>query len=454
MIVMKFGGTSVEDAVAMKRTISIVENKLAQKPVVVVSACAKVTDSLYEIIEDIRNDRKNDAEKVIKHLYERHWGIVTALDGDKHALLDGVKAKIDAIFAIMNNAVDKFCGKEMPDAEKALLISSGEYLSSNIIAYAMNSMGIKTAWFDAREIIITNDDLMKASPIMEEVSNRAKPFITKAYKGMDAVITQGFIASNIAGKPSLLGRGGSDYSASLIGMAIDADRIEIWTDVDGVRTADPRIVENTKGLKKLSYEEAAELARFGAKVLHPLTLEPAELKNIPLYVLNSRNPEGEGTAILSQSCIFDGIKSISYKENIRVINVYTVRMINTSGFMNNVFDVFSKHGISVDLISSSEASITVTVEASQDVQSAVEELKSFGNVTIDRDKAQISIIGKNIIGVRGLLSETFNATIDSKIYMISQGATYRNLSFVVDRPIMAEILRKLHQAFFENENFN
>ena len=237
-------------------------------------------------------------------------------------------------------------------------------------------------------------------------------------------------------------------------MAIDADRIEIWTDVDGVRTADPRIVSNTKGLHKLSYEEATEMARFGAKVLHPLTLEPAQKKNIPVYVLNSMNPQNEGTAVLSRACVFDGIKTLSYKENIRVINIYSMKMINTVGFMEKVFKTFARHNVSVDLLSSSEASITVTVEASQNVDGAVKGLSTFADVTVDRDKAQISIIGKNIIGVRGLLASVFNAVIDSKIYMISQDTTYLNLSIVVDRPEMADVLKKLHQNLFEHGYFN
>ena len=237
-------------------------------------------------------------------------------------------------------------------------------------------------------------------------------------------------------------------------MAIDADRIEIWTDVDGVRTADPRLVNNTIGLHKLSYEEATEMARFGAKVLHPLTLEPAQKKNIPVYVLNSMNPSNEGTAILSKAIVFDGIKTLSYKENIRVINIYSMKMINTVGFMEKVFKTFARHNVSVDLLSSSEASVTVTVDASQNVDGAVKGLSNFADVTVDRDKAQISIIGKNIIGVRGLLATVFNAVIDSKIYMISQDTTYLNLSIVVDRPEMADVLKKLHQNIFEHGYFS
>lgn len=450
MIVMKFGGTSVADAAAITRTISIVEGKLAQKPVMIVSACAKVTDCLYKIISLIEDKKAEEATQVLEALKARHVGIVTDLNKSFVEVGDNDKEIIAKIAQICEVINDYILGKAMEACDKALIISSGEYLSSSIIAYAMNMRGIKTNWVDARRMVITDDDYLQAAPLMNQLGAKAKKVVTSSYEGHEAIITQGFIGATEKGLPSLLGRGGSDYSASLIGMAIDADRIEIWTDVDGVRSADPRIVKNTKGLHKLSYEEATEMARFGAKVLHPLTLEPAQQKNIPVYVLNSMNPTNEGTAILCRSCVFDGIKTLSYKENIRVINIYSMKMINTVGFMEKVFTTFANHKVSVDLLSSSEASITVTVEASQDVAGVIADLSKFSDVKVDRDKAQVSIIGKNLIGARGLLAAVFAATIDSKIYMISQDTTYLNLSIVVDRPEMAEVLKKLHQSIFEN----
>ena len=455
MIIMKFGGTSVADATAMLRTISIVESKLAQKPVMVVSACAKVTDALYNVIKLAEECKQEEASDAIAALKARHMGLVDDINATLPAVNErkdrDVRAKINRIFATLEEHLGE---GNMSECDKAVIISSGEYLSSTIIAYAMNMRGTKTHWVDARSMIITDEDYLKASPRMDILEVSAARVVKEAYAKYQTIITQGFISATEDGRPTLLGRGGSDYTASLIGMAIDADRIEIWTDVDGVRTADPRIVSNTKGLHKLSYEEATEMARFGAKVLHPLTLEPAQKKNIPVYVLNSMNPQNEGTAVLSRACVFDGIKTLSYKENIRVINIYSMKMINTVGFMEKVFKTFARHNVSVDLLSSSEASITVTVEASQNVDGAVKGLSTFADVTVDRDKAQISIIGKNIIGVRGLLASVFNAVIDSKIYMISQDTTYLNLSIVVDRPEMADVLKKLHQNLFEHGYFN
>lgn len=455
MIIMKFGGTSVADATAMLRTISIVESKLAQKPVMVVSACAKVTDALYNVISLAEACKQEEAADAIAALKTRHFGIVDDINATLPAVNErkdrDVRGKINRIFATLEEHLNE---GNMSECDKAMIISSGEYLSSTIIAYAMNMRGTKTNWVDARRMIITDDDYLKANPLMEILEERASRVVKEAYAKYSTIITQGFISATEDGKPTLLGRGGSDYTASLIGMAIDADRIEIWTDVDGVRTADPRLVNNTIGLHKLSYEEATEMARFGAKVLHPLTLEPAQKKNIPVYVLNSMNPSNEGTAILSKAIVFDGIKTLSYKENIRVINIYSMKMINTVGFMEKVFKTFARHNVSVDLLSSSEASVTVTVDASQNVDGAVKGLSNFADVTVDRDKAQISIIGKNIIGVRGLLATVFNAVIDSKIYMISQDTTYLNLSIVVDRPEMADVLKKLHQNIFEHGYFS
>ena len=251
--------------------------------------------------------------------------------------------------------------------------------------------------------------------------------------------------------------GGAD-SVSLIntvlGMAIDASAIEIWTDVDGVRTADPRKVGNTKCIERISFEEAAEMAHFGAKVLHPLTIEPAVNKNIPIYVLNSMNPEGKGTVILQNSFIEDGVKSVSFKENIHVINIFSTKMINTSGFLKKVFEIFSVNKVSVDLISTSEANISVTVDSSQKIDKVVEQLSEFSDVYVDSDKSQISIIGKNIINIKGLLQKAFAPLADCRIYMISQGASYVNLSFVVDREVLTDAVCQIHKYLFENEGSN
>ncbi|MBR5199036.1 MAG: lysine-sensitive aspartokinase 3 [Bacteroidales bacterium] len=451
MIVMKFGGTSVANFEAITRTIFIVGGKLDQKPVVVVSALSKVTDLLYRISDAAASKDAALTNELLDQLRQRHVSLACELLEQNPMQKESAVTRVHEICDSLDALAKAVCAVgELSDRNKAIIISNGELLSSTIICFAMNAKGIRTNWVDARKMMVTNDAYLKGEPIVDEIASRVPGFISEAYKGVDAVITQGFIASNMKGEQTVLGRGGSDYSASLIGMSIDAERIEIWTDVDGVRTADPRKVQNTKYLEKISFEEAAEMAHFGAKVLHPLTIEPAVKKNIPIYVLNSMNPSGKGTAILRNELIEDGVKSVSFKENIRVINIFSMRMINTSGFLRRVFEIFSENKVSVDLISTSEANISVTVDASEKIEKTVAELSEFADVIVDDDKAQISVIGKNIVRLNGMLKKTFVPLKKCNVYMISQGASFVNISFVVDREELAEVVQELHDHLFDH----
>ena len=448
---MKFGGTSVANFEAITRTIFIVGGKLDQKPVVVVSALSKVTDLLYRISDAAASKDSALTKELLAELRARHVNLACELLEQNPVQKESAVGRVNAICDELDALANAVCAVgELSDRNKAIIISNGELLSSTVICFAMNAKGIRTNWIDARRMMVTNDAYLKGEPIESEIVSRVPGMVAEAYNGMDAVITQGFIASNMKGEQTVLGRGGSDYSASLIGMAIDAERIEIWTDVDGVRTADPRKVQNTKYLEKISFEEAAEMAHFGAKVLHPLTIEPAVKKNITIYVLNSMNPSGKGTAILRNEFIEDGVKSVSFKENIKVINIFSMRMINTSGFLRRVFEIFSENKVSVDLISTSEANISVTVDASQKIDKVVAELSEFAEVIVDEDKAQVSVIGKNIVRLNGMLKRTFAPLKRCNVYMISQGASFVNISFVVDREELTEVVQDLHDHLFDN----
>lgn len=449
MLVMKFGGTSVANFEAITRTIFIIGGKLDKKPVVVVSALSKVTDLLYRISDAAASRNEAETRELLAQLRKRHTDLAGELLAQS-VLKDEAVAKVNEICDNLDSIAMAVCSLgELSDRNKAIIISNGEYLSSTIIAHAMNSKGIRTKWVDARSMMVTNNSYLKAEPDMTAIMERVPGVIADAYDGMDAVITQGFIGVTKDGEPTVLGRGGSDYSASLIGMAVDAERIEIWTDVDGVRTADPRKVQNTRYLEKISFEEAAEMAHFGAKVLHPLTIEPAVRKSIPIYVLNSMNPSGKGTAILRNEFIEDGVKSVSFKENIRVINIFSTRMINTSGFLRRVFEIFSESKVSVDLISTSEANISVTVDAAERIDPVVEQLSEFADVIVDDDKSQVSVIGKNIVRLNGMLKKTFTPLKKCNVYMISQGASFVNISFVVDREELSEVVQDLHDHLFD-----
>ena len=449
MIIMKFGGTSVANFEAITRTIFIIGGKLDQKPVVVVSALSKVTDLLYRISDAAAAGNETETKDLLSQLRQRHVDLAAELLSQS-VLKDEAVADVNSICDSLDSIAMAVCSLgELSDRNKAIIISKGEYLSSTIIAHAMNSKGIRTRWIDARDMMVTNKSYLKAEPDMSAIAERVPGVVSQAYEGVDAVITQGFVGVTKDAEPTVLGRGGSDYSASLIGLAVDAERIEIWTDVDGVRTADPRSVKNTKYLEKISFEEAAEMAHFGAKVLHPLTIEPAVKKNIPIYVLNSMNPSGKGTAILRNEFIEDGVKSVSFKENIKVINIFSTRMINTSGFLRRVFEIFSESKVSVDLISTSEANISVTVDAAQNIDSVVAQLSEFADVIVDDDKSQVSVIGKNIVRLNGMLKKTFTPLKKCNVYMISQGASFVNISFVVDREELTEVVKDLHHHLFE-----
>lgn len=441
MIVLKFGGTSVGSAEAARNVIEIVRGRLDKKPVVVVSALSKVTDLLYRIAEG-----GPEFESNIKSLEERHFSLIRELIPGNSELCISTQGKIRDIIDGIEHTVT---AGAMNERDRASVIACGELMSSTIICAALCAAGVRTAWTDARKFIIAVGDPLKSEPDYDEIAERTLPAIKEAFEsggGIQAVITQGFICSTHNGRSALLGRGGSDYSASLIGMAINARAVEIWTDVDGVRTADPRRVPTTACIKRISYEEAAEMAHFGAKVLHPLTLEPVKAHNIPVYVKNTRNPEGECTVILNRDEVKDAVKSVSYKDNILVLNMMSRIPMESSGFIKKIFDVLSDNRISVDLVSTNNSRISVTTDAGEkNMEKAVSAIEQFAQVVVEKDKAQISAISSSASDMNGILRMSFTPLRDSKIYMISPGASFINISFVVDRGSLDEMLCLTHK---------
>ena len=449
MIVMKFGGTSVQDATAISRVIEIVRARLERRPVVVVSALSKVTDLLYRICDEAAGLRTAQALVHIETLRTRHLEVADELLAGT-PFLDEAHTRISNLCSDLEAFVRAVCvvGDVSPKS-RARIISRGEVLSSTLICYAMNARGIRTNLADARKLIITDNQFLKGEPDKASICAQVPGVIAEAFRGVDAVITQGFVSATAEGETTVLGRGGSDYTASLIGMAVGAEEVQIWTDVDGVMTADPRVVEKPATLPEISFEEAAEMAHFGAKVLHPMTIEPAIRLGIPIYVLDSTHPERKGTGIFGKERIPDGVKSVSSKENIQVINIFSTKMINVSGFLSRVFRVFNDFGISVDMISTSEASISVTVDGSADIGPVVERLSDFAEVTVDRATSQVSVIGKHRVGSREIFAALAAALAGHPVYMISQGSSFINLTVVVDRDACRDVVRQLHRSLFE-----
>lgn len=453
MIVMKFGGTSVGDASAIKRLVEIVKSRLEKKPVVVVSAISKATDTLQKAARHSANGELSTARKLLKELETRHLNICKELLGESQENFVNVSAVIKDYFS---DVVELLKGvsllSELSDRSLAKIITHGELLSSSMINSVLNHNGIKTKLLDARDFIYTDNNYLIGEPLTERIKSEVPLSLKEPLSYNDVVLTQGFISNTEDKITTTLGRGGSDYSAALIGMAMDAKEIEIWTDVDGMLTADPRKVSNTKIVPVISFEEAAELAYFGAKVLHPLTIQPAVEKDIPVRILNSINPDNDGTLILSDSKkIKGGIKSISCKENIKVLNVFSTKMLNSYGFLKRIFEIFDKHKTSVDLITTSEVNVSLTLDNEEHITEIVNELSMFSKVNVEEDKSLICVVGKGLKNTKGIAKRIFQRLGEFNITMISQGASVINVSFVVNKSDLVEVMQILHNEFFENE---
>lgn len=451
MIVMKFGGTSVQDSDAIERLIEIVRRKIELRPVIVVSALSKVTDSLQNIANlSYRGDLKS-ALDLIETLQKRHIEMASQLLRENQAYLEETISEIKEYFVKLREIAGVVnILEELSNKSLAKILSFGELLSSYIIYRALNNSGVKCAIADARGFIITDDEFLKGEPDYNSIRELAPKALNSALEGNDVVITQGFISGTKDGLNTVLGRGGSDYTAALIGMAMGATEIEIWTDVDGVHTTDPRRVGNTISISTMSFSEAAELSFFGAKVLHPATIQPAIERNIPVRVLNSTEPQNRGTLILRDDEVTSsGVRAISFKENIIVINIFSMKMLNTFGFLTKLFEVFGKYGISVDLISTSEVSVSLTVDNDHNLDRLTQEISRFANVTVKYDKSQVSVVGKNLKETKGLAKRIFGAICEHNITMISQGASDINVSFVVNKEDLDCVITALHKEFFE-----
>jgi diaminopimelate decarboxylase/aspartate kinase len=453
MIVLKFGGTSVADRAAHERLVDIVSQRLAHSPLVVVSAMSGVSDALIVVLERALAGDDEASAGALRAIGERHRLVL----GQTPAPKGEVQAASSVIEEIMGGLESLRRGivllKDASPWVRAKVVGAGELLSSRIVLAALRAAGMQAEEVDARGIIRTagldpEKDPPVPAAIAELADNRLRPHLGPGR----VVVTQGFIASDGQGRPTLLGRGGSDYSASLLGSVLGAERIEIWTDVDGVLTANPRIVPDAKRVQLLSFDEASELAYFGAKVLHPSTVLPAIEAEIPVWVGNARRPGGRGTTILAAPVqpVDDRwvVKAIADKRGLSVITIVSTRMLMAHGFLARIFRVFDAHRTSVDLVSTSEVSVSLTVDDERALAAIVEDLSEFARVEVERDMAVICLVGDGMRGRAGLAEEVFRAIRGVPVRMITQGASAINLSLVVSEADREAALRALHGAFF------
>jgi len=438
MIVMKFGGTSVESAEAIARVAGIVKARLAQKPVVVVSAMGKTTNKLLEIANRAAEGELNAAIEDLEDLRQFHLRESVNCDAEINAHFDQLKDLVKGL-AIM--------GELTPRAIDAVS-AFGERLSSLIVTEQFKSCGIDAAHVDSREVIVTDRRHTQAAPLFAETNAKLASIIPELARQYVPVMG-GFIASSADGVTTTLGRGGSDYTASIVGAGIGAEEIQIWTDVDGMLTADPTIFPGGHRVETCSFAEAAELAYFGAKVLHPATVLPAIEKNIPVRILNSRRPEVEGTLIVSDPPpASTPIRSIACKRNITLVNIVSSRMLMAHGFLRRIFEIFDRHETPVDMLATSEVSVSLTVDSTRALDAIRTEIEEFAEVSIEQDHGIVCLVGENIRGCPEVSARAFKALGNIKTRMISQGASQLNISMVVAARDLTRAVESLHREFF------
>jgi aspartate kinase len=447
---MKFGGTSVEDARAIQRTADIVRGRRERglETVVIVSAMAKVTDLLLSGASAAGRGDKAGALAIGARLRHRHIDTATALlEAERFVRLQqALHQEFDALDDLLRGIA---AVGELTPRTNDLVVSFGERLSSRMIAEAFDQHGLRGAHVDARSCIVTDATYGRAVPQENLIEERLAAIVLPLIETGKTPVIGGFIGSTVGGITTTLGRGGSDYTAALVGGGMHAGAIEIWTDVDGIMTTDPRICPDALRVKTISFEEAAELAYFGAKVLHPATILPAVQKSIPVWVLNSRNPDNEGTRItaMSERCS-SPFKSIAAKKKLTIIDVVASRMLMTHGYLKAVFDVFDKYKCAIDMVSTSEVSISVTVDSNQQLPEICAELAKMADVKMEGHKALVCLVGEDIRGHNGIAGQVFSTISHVNVRMISQGASEINMSFMIDEEDVEEAVRSLHAHFF------
>lgn len=445
MIVLKFGGTSVQDNEWIDKAIDIAADQIDSAPLMVSSAMGKTTDRLVEIADFAAGKNKDGIISNIENLKKSHLETAEAfLTGDN--LTKASKKITDLFDQLYSLSRGLFLLQECTLKSRDTLLSFGEQLSTTLIYYRSLERGINAELLDSRNFIITDENYSAAVPIFSATDKKIKEYVKPEKNKL--IIAQGFISSSENGSVTTLGRGGSDYTATIIGSALDAEEVQIWTDVDGILTTDPRLVKNAKTMTSISYVEAAELAFFGAKVVHPSTIQPAVEKRIPVVVKNTRNPQAPGTRIIKDD-FSTGLTGIAGKKNITLINITSSRMLNAYGFLSRIFSIFNKYQTPVDLISTSEVSVSMTIEDTKNLSAIAAELEIIGKTTVESGCGIICLVGKNIWKESSLISKIFNTLSPAVIKMISLGASDVNLSMVLDEKEVDGTIVKLHKVFFE-----
>jgi aspartate kinase len=444
-IVMKFGGTSVADAPALESAARIVAAQREAAPVVVVSAMSGVTDAL---LASARLARERSVDKAIDSLSEtfvRHRLAAEELLSRENA--GSFLEYLDAAGAQISQLLHQDGGKATQDA----IVSFGELLSSRLLADVLQQRGVTAGQIDPRQCIVTDDEYTCAAPLMAETFARTRESLLPLIEQKVIPVVGGFVGAAKNGTTTTLGRGGSDYTAAILGAALRAEEIQIWTDVTGVLTADPRVVPNAQTVERLSYSEAAELAYFGAKVLHPKTIQPAIEDRIPVRICNSRRPDERGTLVGPQTETAPRtIKAIAHKMGVTTVQITSARMLGAYGFLRALFEVFERHRTVVDVVTTSEVSVSLSLDDDSSLHAIVAELEALGTVRVEKGRAVICVVGEGLRGTPGVAAHVFSTISDINVTLISQGASSINFTFAIEETRVQEAVSRLHDAFFPN----
>ena len=447
MIVVKFGGTSVGSAEAIDRAASIVRGRMPGRPLVVVSAMAGVTNALLAIAEQAARGHLVGAVRGVEVLRERHLAAVQALVPDAGTAGE-LAAELSATFDELARLAEALSvlGYLTPRSLDAIA-AQGELLSSQLVTAAFCARGIPAELVDPRQVMVTDDHFQRAEPQVEAIAEAAREHVLPILRDGRVPVTGGFVGATREGVTTTLGRGGSDFSASLLGAALQADAIEIWTDVDGMLTADPRTVPDARLIARIRFDEASELASFGAKVLHPSTITPAVRRGIPVHVYNSMRPEGTGTLITSDAPR-RAVSAIAARSATTVLKLRSARMLLAHGFLRTVFDVFDRHRTSIDVIATSEVSLSLTLDDPANLEQLLVDLRALGDVSVERGRGIVSVVGAGLTDDARALARAFAALGGRRVHMASVSATGINLTLVVDADQVAPAMQALHDEFF------
>ena len=451
-VIVKFGGTSVADAPAMNRVIAIAKKQLGaapedQPPVVVVSAMSQVTDRLVETGRLAGIGQGEEAVKLLGDLLNRHLAVASGLmKGDRLGVLS---SQLREDFASISDTVRAMAATgEVSLREYDALVATGELASSRIVAGALAAQDVPAVWVDARQVLVTDGEHNPAVPDVAATCERTRRMVGQIRAEGQMAVMGGFIGATASGVTTTLGRGGSDYSAAIFGSCLDVEEIQIWTDVDGMLTADPRIVETPRLVPQLSFAEASELAYFGANVLHPSTILPAVAKNIPVRILNSRRPEVTGTLITAQHRVHEGITALACKRGVTIVSITSSRMLMAHGFLRRLFEVFERCKMPVDVVTTSEVSVSVTIDNPRRLGDVVDDLSTFAEVGLESDMAIVCVVGENLRTDMTLFGRAVTALDQLPLRLVSQAASRRNITFVMRDADVAEAMSRLHTVFF------